>query len=59
MEINKRIWADAKYTALRMGLLDTIEELHLYANTIYFTMMWGIKLNEEHRKKKEPAHALT
>lgn len=56
-ERNEKLWTDAKCAAIRVGFLDTTEELHLYASVIYSAMMWGMKLNEEHRKKKEPAHA--
>lgn len=58
MEIDKELWIDAKCAAIRVGFLTTREELHLYASAIYLAMMWGMKLNEEHRKKREPVHAL-
>lgn len=56
---NKELWLDAKCAAIRVNFLTTHKEFYLYAKSIYSAMMWGIKLNEEHYKKKEPAHALT
>lgn len=51
-ERNEKFWLDAKCAALRVGFLNTTEELHLYASAIYSAMMWGMKkrvidLNQE------------
>lgn len=42
---NKELWTDAKCAALRVGFINTTEELCLYASAIYSAMMWGMKLN--------------
>lgn len=58
LKSDKEIWIDSKCADVKVDFLTTHKELHLYASAIYSAMMWGMKLNEEHRKKKEPVQAL-
>lgn len=53
----KNMYVEAYKMALKVEFLASSEEIHLYADALYFAMMWGEKIDEKNnviREKNTP-----
>lgn len=54
----KKIYMEAYEMALKVEFLASSEEIHLYADALYFAMMWGKEVDQKNKviwEKTTPA----
>lgn len=49
----KNMYVKAYKMALKVEFLASSEEIHLYADALYFAMMWGKEVDERNKVIKE------
>lgn len=49
----KNMYVEAYKMALKVEFLANCEEIHLYADALYFAMMWGKEVDERNKVIRE------